>query len=707
VDNLSNGRVGLSFASGWHANDFALAPHNYARRREVMVEGMDTIRKLWRGESITVKNGTGEEIQVKILPLPVQEAPQFWIAAAGSSATFETAGRIGANILTNMLGQSVKDLEERIAIYREARRKAGHPGEGHVSLMLHTFVGTNVDAVKALVRDPFMSYLKTSTDLVKQARWEFPAFARKGVDAASTDKSGMDDLSAEDEQALMAVAFERYFRTHGLFGTPESCAEMIETLKRIGVDEAACLVDFGVDEETVLANLDQLNRLRELSNAPAAASADFPISVQLRTHGVTHLQCTPSLAQVLLLDSDNSGAFAGLRCLLLGGEALPEVLADKFLALMPDGRLLNMYGPTETTVWSTTAQISSGAPVTIGSPIANTQVYVFDRLDRLAPTGALGELCIGGAGVVRGYHERPDLTAERFVSRAVGPDGTTERLYRTGDLARWLPNGTLAFAGRLDHQLKVRGYRIELGEIENALLTHPDVEQAVVVARDDANGDKRLIAYVSTHEARRDGPAAERTEFWRDIWGQAYAEGAKDVEDVAFNVAGWASSLTGEKLPDADMKEWVDHTVGRIRELNPKRILSIGCGTGLLLFRLAPDVEAYTGVDYAAPALDNIRRGLREKNLRNVTLVESPAHDLSTIPDSGFDVVVINSVIQYFPTAEYLKQVLRQALSKVAPGGALFIGDVRNLSLLDAFHTSVALARTSPWRSGAPARVNW
>ncbi len=701
VDNLSNGRVGLSFASGWHANDFALAPQNYETRKEFMYKGMDTIKRLWRGESITVKNGNGQEIQVSILPRPVQAEPQFWVSAAGSTATFESAGAMGANMLTNMLGQSIADLKERIAAYRAARQKAGHAGNGHVSLMMHTFVGDDIDTVKNLVRGPFMSYLRTSTDLVKQARWEFPAFARKGVEAPRADQSGMDDLSAEDENALMAMAFERYFKTHGLFGTPESCAEMIDTLKDIGVDEVACLVDFGVDEDMVLSSLEGLNRLRELSNASAPASSvdDFPISAQLQKHAVTHLQCTPSLAQVLLLDTDNSAAFAGLRCLMLGGEALPDVLAERFLAMMPAGRLLNMYGPTETTVWSTTAQIRRGTPVSIGSPIANTQVVLLDRLDRLSPPGALGELCIGGAGVVRGYHERPELTAERFVTRTIDRSGKPTRLYRTGDLARWQSNGTLTFAGRLDHQLKVRGYRIELGEIENALLAHPDIDQAVVVPREDTPGDKRLIGYVSTRRGSAPGAGTERTEYWRDIWGQAYAEGNEQVEDVAFNVSGWSSSVTGGKLPEAEMKEWVDHTVGRIRELKPKRILSIGCGTGLLLFRLAPDCEAYTGVDYAAPALANIRRGLQEKSLTNVSLVESPAHDLSAIPDAGFDVVVINSVIQYFPTAEYLRQVLRQALAKLAPGGALFIGDVRSLALLNAFHTAVILARTEPTAS--------
>ncbi len=696
VDNLSNGRVGLSFASGWHANDFVLMPDNYEQRKQVMFDGMETIRRLWRGEAITVKNGSGDDTEVRILPRPVQENPQFWVSAAGSMQTFEMAGEIGANLLTNMLGQSVKDLRERIAAYRAARRRAGHAGEGHVSLMLHTFVGTDVEQVKRVVRDPFMSYLRTSTDLVKKARWEFPAFARPGMAPPTPGESGLDDMSADEETALMAAAFERYFRTHGLFGTPESCGEMIATLQDIGVNEVACLIDFGVDQDLVLENLTHLNTLRERSNAPAAAPDDSPIGAQLARHGVTHLQCTPSLAQVLLFDQENTPAFASLRCLMLGGEALPDMLAERCLAMLSNGRLLNMYGPTETTVWSTTAQIRKGVPISIGSPIANTQVVLLDRQGRLSPPGALGELCIGGAGVARGYHDRPELTEERFITNPIADTPLTPRLYRTGDLARWQSNGTLLFAGRLDHQLKVRGYRIELGEIENALLRHPHVEQAVVVAREDAPGDKRLVGYVTAATAPAANAGVERADYWREIWNQAYTDGAAHVEDAAFNVAGWASSYTGEPLPAAEMREWVDKTVGRVRELRPKRILEIGCGTGLLLFRLAPDCEQYTGVDITAAALASIRTGLAARALPQVDLVHAAAHDLHAIADGAYDTVILNSVVQYFPDAAYLAQVLDAALSKLTPGGALFIGDVRSLPWLHAFRTSVALAQTSP-----------
>ncbi|HET9959839.1 MAG TPA: MupA/Atu3671 family FMN-dependent luciferase-like monooxygenase, partial [Polyangiaceae bacterium] len=399
IDNLSQGRVGLSFASGWHANDFALRPENYERRRELMFEYIETIKRLWRGESITVKNGVGADLEIRTLPRPVQKAPPIWITAAGSVDTFKAAGSLGANLLTNMLGQSVTDLREKIAAYRAARAAAGFEGAGHVTLMLHTFVGTDVAEVKSLVHRPFIDYLRTSTDLVRRAKWYFPAFARPGQ-AAPTETP--DTLDAEDEAALLEHAFERYFETHGLFGTPESCLPKLERLSEIGIDEIACLIDFGVDEEQVLNSLPHLARLHQLANANVSAaaanatpSAYAEIASQVTRHEVTHLQCTPSLARMLLESSEAPSTFGPLRALMLGGEALPPSLADRVLSLMTDGRLLNMYGPTETTVWSTTARIQHGEPITIGTPIANTSIYILDGDAKPRPFGVPGELCIG------------------------------------------------------------------------------------------------------------------------------------------------------------------------------------------------------------------------------------------------------------------------------------------------------------------------
>jgi amino acid adenylation domain-containing protein len=215
------------------------------------------------------------------------------------------------------------------------------------------------------------------------------------------------------------------------------------------------------------------------------ADPERPLSAQL--DGATHLQCTPSLAQALAADPDAREAMRRLRRLMLGGEALPMPLADDLASLI-EGELWNLYGPTETTVWSAASRVRPGA-VSIGRPIANTQIYLLDWDGRPAPLGVPAELAIGGAGVARGYLKRPDLTAERFVPDPFGEPGA--RLYKTGDLARWRLSGELEFLGRLDHQVKIRGHRIELGEIEAALCAHPAVRQAAVIA------DRRLVAFVA------------------------------------------------------------------------------------------------------------------------------------------------------------------------------------------------------------------
>jgi amino acid adenylation domain-containing protein len=234
------------------------------------------------------------------------------------------------------------------------------------------------------------------------------------------------------------------------------------------------------------------------------AREDGAVARQIRRHGVTHLQCTPTLAAILIAESGVE-ALAGLDRVLLGGEPLPPDLTARIGAVLPDG-LLNVYGPTETTVWSTTHAVGAvEGPVSIGRPIANTRVYVLDGGLRPQPVSVPGELCIGGAGVTRGYLDRPGPTAERFVPDpfAAVPGA---RMYRTGDRARWRDDGTLDCLGRLDQQVKIRGFRIEPGEIEAVLRAHPAVRDCVVAARDDGAGGKRLAAWVV---AGGHAPAAE------------------------------------------------------------------------------------------------------------------------------------------------------------------------------------------------------
>ena len=503
VDNLSRGRVGLAFASGWHADDFVFAPGNYEDRKEVMFRDIEVVRKLWRGEAVRARGGGQNEVEVRLFPRPVQPELPVWITAAGSDETFVRAGRMGANVLTHLLGQTLDEVEAKIRLYRRARAEHGHdPEAGQVTLMLHTFVGEDRESVREKVREPFTNYLRSSVGLI--------ANLARSLGLPFDPRA----MSPEDMDALLAFAFDRYFETSALFGSPASCRPLIERLRRGGVDEVACLIDFGVEAESALAALQHLKVLKDGAAAPAPRGRSYTLAEQAARHGATMMQCTPSLMRMVLLNPDNAAALKPLRALLLGGEALPASLAKEVRETLPC-RLINMYGPTETTIWSATHEVEEAdAPVPIGRPVANTQLYVLNEDAQLVPVGVCGELYIGGDGLSRGYLDRPGLTAERFVPNPFSTQFGA-RLYRTGDLASYAPDGSVNFLGRADHQVKLHGFRIELGEIEVVLGQHALVREAVVTAREDASGGMRLVAYVVPSEAP--GPAdGELREFLRE-----------------------------------------------------------------------------------------------------------------------------------------------------------------------------------------------
>ena len=228
---------------------------------------------------------------------------------------------------------------------------------------------------------------------------------------------------------------------------------------------------------------------------PAAELRDgFALRRRVERSGATVIQATPATWSMTI-----EGGWAGDRRLkaLCGGEAVTPALAEALMGRCGD--VWNVYGPTETTIWSSFDRMRTGRPITIGRPIANTRFYVVDKHGEPLPVGVPGELLIGGEGLARGYFRRPELTAEKFVASRLGP-APSNRLYKTGDLVRRLADGTVEWLGRLDHQVKIRGFRIELGEIEAALISHPSVREAVVVAREDTPGDKRLIAYLTASD---------------------------------------------------------------------------------------------------------------------------------------------------------------------------------------------------------------
>jgi amino acid adenylation domain-containing protein len=240
--------------------------------------------------------------------------------------------------------------------------------------------------------------------------------------------------------------------------------------------------------------------IQEEGQLASATASTFSLPAQIERHGVTHLQCTPSLAAMLARDPQSLAALRGLRRLLVGGEALAGDLAQRLRGSI-SGELFNLYGPTETTIWSASHRVNAeDERVPIGRPIANTQVYVLDDERRPVPPGTPGELYIGGEGVAAGYLNRPELTAERFVANPLSGD-PADRIYRTGDIVRHDAQGRLEFLGRVDQQVKIRGARVELGEIEVVMRRHPAIRDAVAIVREQRGGDQRLIAYAVLNPA--------------------------------------------------------------------------------------------------------------------------------------------------------------------------------------------------------------
>ncbi|MFI5776140.1 non-ribosomal peptide synthase/polyketide synthase [Nocardia sp. NPDC051570] len=425
----------------------------------------------------------------------------------------------------------------------------------------------------------------------------------------------------------------------------------------------------------------------------------------IQSWSVTKMFATPALLSALLdhVESSPEDPLRTVTRVLVGGAEVTASVVRKLHAAYADVQIMNGYGPTETTVCVTAydAVGELGGAVPIGRPLGNVRVFVLDSWLVPVPVGVAGELYVAGAQLARGYQGRAGLTAARFVADPFDPKGG--RLYRTGDVVRWNADGQLEFVGRVDDQVKIRGFRVEPGEVEAVLAQHPSVSQAVVVARDTDAGGKQLVGYVV---ADRSGPAVGEDELvgqWRRVYDDLYSGagdsdtgGAGSGAGFGADFDGWNSSLTGEPIPIEQMREWRMATVERIRGLAPRRVLEIGVGSGLLLSQLAPECEQYWATDFSAATIATLRQQLGELGagwVDRVSLSVRTADDIDGLPEGYFDTVVLNSVIQYFPGQGYLRDVLDKVLGLLAPGGAVFVGDVRNLALLEDFATAVQIAR--------------
>jgi amino acid adenylation domain-containing protein len=367
------------------------------------------------------------------------------------------------------------------------------------------------ERLSLVIEDSGMKVLLTTAEVRQKLLLEF-----RGITAVDAEDSSLAALSSD---AVVTNAESHHLAyviyTSGSTGKPKGV--MVENRNVVnfftGMDRAiGCGPGVWLAVTSVSFDISVLELLWTLTRGFMVVvhgdEGASTIADEIERDGVTHLQMTPSLARMLTLDARAFAALGELKRMLLGGEAVPASIIEHLRQVFK-GEIYNMYGPTETTIWSTTYRV--GEPektVSIGRPIANTQIYLLDAELQPVPVGEIGELFIGGDGVARGYWNRPELTSERFL---VIPSLSAQRIYRTGDLARYFPDGNIEFLGRTDFQIKLRGHRIEPGEIEDLLEHCSGVRQAVVVVREDREGDKRLVAYLVANAVGAEAATALRS----------------------------------------------------------------------------------------------------------------------------------------------------------------------------------------------------
>ncbi|HVI46038.1 MAG TPA: non-ribosomal peptide synthase/polyketide synthase [Chitinophaga sp.] len=388
-----------------------------------------------------------------------------------------------------------------------------------------------------------------------------------------------------------------------------------------------------------------------------------------------------------------------MRKVLFGGEKASLPHLEKALAVLGKGKLVNMYGPTEITVAATYFEVDDVAgrvSVPIGKPVANARIRILDENRHLVPVGVGGELYIGGDGVSLGYVNNEELTAEKYLTF-----GDAEgRWYRTGDKARWLSDGNVEYMGRIDDQVKVRGYRIEPAEIERTLNNLGDVAASCVVVKPHYNGERKLAGYYvpaqdAVHKKELE-LAQQQIASWRALYDTAYSK-TDEIEDLdeEFNITGWNDSFTAgaSAIPAENMQKWVNDITNLIISLKPKRVLEIGSGTGLIYYPISSHIDRYIGTDFSRVSVEQILRRIRkgERSYPDTEMKLCAAHEIILDEKEEIDLVILNSIVQYFPGNDYMTDVMAKAISLLKGEGRIVVGDVRDLRLLPSFKRRLQL----------------
>ncbi|KAI9148687.1 Enniatin synthetase [Paramyrothecium foliicola] len=392
------------------------------------------------------------------------------------------------------------------------------------------------------------------------------------------------------------------------------------------------------------------------------------------------------------------GTIAGLHVIFNGGDRLDGCDGIAARSLVQKA-LINAYGPTEngiqSTIYDVLEQDSFVNGVPIGRAVSNSGAYIMDPNQKLVGLGVMGELVVTGDGLARGY-TNPSLNLNRFIQVEI--KGETIRAYRTGDWARWRPkDGQIEFFGRMDQQIKIRGHRIEPAEVEHAMLSQKTVRDAAVVVRKEEGSEPELVAFVAAHGAQsiEHDEATTQVEGWRDHFDMSFYAGISTIDHslVGNDFMGWTSMYDGSPIDKVEMHEWLDDTIQTLLDGRPAgHVLEIGTGTGMILFNLGEGLQSYVGLEpsrSAAKFVNSIIKSmpaLADKAKVHV----GTAMDIDRLDGLKPDVVVINSVAQYFPTAEYLSQAI-DCLARIPSVKRLFFGDIRSYAINRDFLAARAL----------------
>ncbi|MGV3762450.1 amino acid adenylation domain-containing protein [Parapedobacter sp.] len=389
-------------------------------------------------------------------------------------------------------------------------------------------------------------------------------------------------------------------------------------------------------------------------------------------HQISWMATTPTVWKMIVDSGWNTRLDMVIQS---GGEPLSQALAAQLLERCTS--LWNVYGPTETTVAVLNKHIvTADVPITLGKPLKNTKIRLLDNNGNNVSIGQVGELCISGDCVSEGYYGEPALTAHAFIPDPNAPESRA-MMYKSGDLGKYLPNGEIQYVGRIDHQVKLRGHRIELREIEQCLLRQSGIKDAVVHAIDDQKGEKTLVGYIV--------PDANDASLWKDRWEDLYALGVKSEEMLPLLDQNLDLAIVSQYYQGADIEaqgvEWTHEGLKRLKALNAKKIVELGTGGGHLLLALAPDVEAYVATDYSEVAINKLKEKLavHPEKWPHVKAYTALADDFTGIEPHAYDLVFLHGVAQYFPSLQYLENVIRKATSALKAGGCIYIGDMQTL----------------------------